>query len=146
VRAEAALAFADLGDARAVALLAGALGTTVDEEQQQRLVDALGRTRSHAALAPLLAQLDGVRIRAEVVRALSALGDRGAVAPLAKRIATEPYVSARVEMARALGALAPAGDARTLALLQRVARDDHEDVVRAAATDAVRRLRDGAAR
>ncbi len=157
LRAEAALALAPVDGARAVPLLARALAEAppqrsdddprgpppppapgaIGEELEVALIAALGRSHDRRAEAPLVAHLDGVRTRLEVVRALGELPAKGAAPRLARAVADEPYVSVRAEMARVLGAL---GDRAAAPALARLLAVEKEPLVAGEAAAALARL------
>jgi hypothetical protein len=71
----------------------------------EAILDALGRIRSEAAVGPLLAQLDDVRLRPAIARALGKIGVKEARGPLALALRNERFHSAREPLAEALLAL-----------------------------------------
>lgn len=116
-----------------VALLVAALPVAMaldDPDRARPLIQALGQGRDPRALPALLAQLDNVRSRVDVTRALGALGQRQAVPALSRLLLGDPYVPVRAAAAEALGALGPT-PASTSAL-SRAARREREAPVQEA--------------
>ena len=139
VRAETALALAALDGERqrAVPLLTRALDDPLPEEVEKRIIAALGASHDPAAAGPLVAHLDHVRTRLEVVRALGELPVPRAALRLGTTIAEEPYVPVRAEMARLLGRL---GDRAAVAPLAHLLTVEKEPPVVAEAVLALARL------
>ncbi len=71
-------------------------------ERQKQIVAALGKIKSKAALPPLIASLDDLRIRPYVARALADIGEEAARPSLAEKLSEERYQTTRVELAKAL--------------------------------------------
>ncbi len=137
-RVEVALALSPHEPKLAVPLLLRSLDDPLPEEREKRVIAALGESGDRRAAAALVAHLDGVRTRLDVVRALGVLKMPGTAGPLLARLADEPYVTVRAEMARVLGAL---GDRRAQRPLERLLAVEKEPLVAAAVTAALAELR-----
>ncbi len=107
-----------------------------DADRARPLIDLIGGSRDPRALPALLAQLDNVLSRADLVRALGTLGQTAAVPALRARLESDPYVHVRVAAATALGQLAPRSAAARSALAQATQRE-REPAVKAAITAAL---------
>lgn len=113
LRRAAALAFAEQGDARGGADLAAWWqdeGPKLPYVRSLDLLAALGKIHEHAAVAPLIASLDDVRLRPFIADTLGAIGDARARGPLFARLKVERYVTTRPHEAQALVQLGAAGD------------------------------------
>ena len=113
-----------------------------DADRVRPLIERLGQSQDPRVLASLLAQLDNVLSRADLVRALGELGQAGAVPALRERLLHDPYVHVRVAAAAALGTLQARSDRARPALLA-AAKSESEAAVRAAIAAALGRPASG---
>jgi epoxyqueuosine reductase len=105
-----------------------------DPDRVRPLLLRLGRRGDARALPPLLALLETVRSRPDVVQALGLLGDRRAVPAVAELLASDPYVPVRAAAATALGQL---GGPAATAALRSASSHEREPLARAAITAAL---------
>jgi arylsulfatase A-like enzyme len=103
VQAHAGLALAEAKDPAAVPALIAVLSDCTEVALCRRAIAALGALGDRRATGPLLAHLDSVMTRRDVVAALADLADPAAVATLAERLSSDEYVPVRAEAALALG-------------------------------------------
>lgn len=99
-----------------------------DADRVRPLIDLIGRSRDPRALPAILAQLDNVLSRADLVRALGTLGQVAAVPALGERLLRDPYVHVRTAAATALGQLA-SQSASARSTLTQAARSEREPAV-----------------
>lgn len=118
-KARAALAFAEAGDGRGVAILAARLESTLGKgelsfAEERAIVQVLGALRDKSAVPALLAALHDVRLRPLAVSALAAIGDATPHVreALLRAFESERYVTMRGGEARAILALSPTPAAR----------------------------------
>jgi HEAT repeat protein len=128
-RTFAALALAEARDARAVPVLAAALGGCSDMGVCRQIVQALGRARDPRGSAALVARLPVVIGRRDVVEALGQIADPGSADALVERLLEDEYVPVRAQAALALAAIATP---KARAGLDRAARREREPAVKAA--------------
>jgi hypothetical protein len=115
VRRRAALALAERGDATLTGvgeLVTWLRAPDVEFLRQREILEALGRVKARAAVAPLVEMLDDVRLRGLVAKALGDIGDPSAKGPLLAHFEAEPYVLVREREGRALLALGASKDLR----------------------------------
>ncbi len=126
----AALALAEVGDARgqqvlidqfasafpAVGAAASSNGTgrvrsaaKLSFQRARQIVSALGKLRASGAVRPLSRGLRDVRLRPHIARALASIGDPAAVASLGEAFRTERYHHCRAALAEALVQLGAGG-------------------------------------
>jgi arylsulfatase A-like enzyme len=104
-RRRAALAFAERGDARGGGELGpwfAADAATMELDEAKELLAAIGTIHERAAVAPLVAALEDVRLRPFIADTLGQIGDPSARAPLLARFSEERFVTTRPNEARAL--------------------------------------------
>ncbi len=112
-RRAAALAFAEIGDARGGADLAAWWRDESDKLGYVRALDvlaALGKIHEKSATLPLINSLDDIRMRPFIADALGSIGDPKARPPLLERLKVERYVTTRPHEARAILQLGGAKD------------------------------------
>ncbi len=106
-RRRAALAFADAGDPRGVALLAGWLDETrppaaLELDRAREIVALLAQHKAKSAVPTLVGKLGDLRLRPYVADALAAIADPSAREPLLRAFVVERYRPTRVKLASAL--------------------------------------------
>lgn len=109
-----------------------------DADRVRPLIDQLGQHRDPRTLPQILAVLDNVLSRADLVRALGLLGLPDAIPALRDRLLTDPYVHVRVAAATALGRLLPQSDRARQALVA-AQKSEREPAVQAAIAAALRK-------
>lgn len=109
-----------------------------DADRVRPLIDQLGQHRDPRTLPQILAVLDNVLSRADLVRALGLLGLPGAIPALRDHLLTDPYVHVRTAAATALGRLLPQSDRARQALVA-AQRSEREPAVQAAIAAALRK-------
>jgi HEAT repeat protein len=102
------------------------------------VIQQLGRLKDARAVPVLLALLEDVHHRIEVVEALGEIGDGRARGALIERLLGDGYVPVRLQAALALAKL---GDSVAIPALETAAREDTEPSVVEAATNAALTLK-----
>ncbi|HEY4392946.1 MAG TPA: sulfatase-like hydrolase/transferase, partial [Polyangia bacterium] len=134
LRVRGALALAARDDHTGVPTLAEALGDCQDDVLLCRLIILqIGKLKDRRAVPALIAHLPEVQNRREMVDALGDIGDPAAVAPLLDRLQHDEYVPVRAQAARALAKI---GRTDVVPILDKVAHEDTEASVAAAAREA----------
>lgn len=100
-----------------------------DTERARSLLGLIEASHDRRALPVLIAALEPVLSRGDVVTALGRLGEREAVEAVAERLRLDPYTHVRVAAARALGQLGGLQSQRALQAAQ--AREQEELVLQA---------------
>lgn len=98
-----------------------------DPDKVRPLLLFLGESREESAMDPLLRQLEHVRSRVDVVKALGRLGKTQAVPRLGEVLLLDPYVPVRAEAGRALFHI---GGTEAHALLEKARKTEREEAVR----------------
>jgi arylsulfatase A-like enzyme/HEAT repeat protein len=143
LRVRGALALAARDDHAGVPTLAEALGDCQDDVLLCRLIILqIGKLKDRRAVPALIAHLGEVQNRREMVDALGDIGDPAAVPALLERLQQDEYVPVRAQAARALAKI---GRADVIPTLDKVAHEDTEASVAAAAREAITQLRTGRA-
>jgi len=137
VRVEAAMALAEQSDAAGIEALVQALDACEgDMTVCRRIIAALAKLKDGRAVAPLVARIDVVLTRHEIVKALAAIGDAAAVPTLITRLESDPYVSVRAAAAEGLGCI---GGARAVQALRTALHREKEEIVLASVRTALAR-------
>ncbi len=141
LRVRGALALAARDEHAGVPTLAEALDDCQGDVLLCRLIILqLGKLRDRRAVPALIAHLAEVQNRREMVDALGDIGDPAAVPALLDRLQHDEYVPVRAQSARALAKI---GRVDVLPVLDRVAHEDTEATVAAAAREAIKQLHAG---
>ena len=118
----------------ALPVLVAALPGCKDPALCRRIIEALGAAGDRRATPVLLAHLESVLTRREVVAALARLADPASVQALRRRLLEDEYVPVRAEAARALAAI---GGTESRRALTEAAASEREPQVKAAIRQAL---------